>query len=78
MKVRPKTAMTTAAINGMAVLPVLASGELRNLSGFPGAAQHEVVRCRPGIVSNAEPVTIPDQRSSVSRCTASGIRVLSA
>jgi hypothetical protein len=32
---------------------------------FPGAAQHEVMRCRPGIVTNSERETIPDQR-----CTA--------
>src|SRR5580658_9926083 len=44
---------------------------------FPGAAQHEVVRCRPGIVTNseytnAELATAPDQQCTASRCTASG------
>jgi hypothetical protein len=32
---------------------------------FPGAAQHAVMRCRPGIVPSSEFATIPDQR-----CTA--------
>ena len=46
-----------------------------------GAAQQEVVRCRPGIVANSEYpcselVAIPDQRRSVSRCTASGIQIV--
>jgi hypothetical protein len=29
---------------------------------IPGAAQHEVMRCRTGIVPNSELMTIPDQR----------------
>src|SRR6202047_4733485 len=33
-----------------------------------------VVRCRPGIVTNSESTTIPDQRCTASRCTASGKR----
>jgi hypothetical protein len=51
---------------------------------FPGAAQHEVVRCRPGIVLDSACVTIPDQRctgnsaftrvDALLRCTASGKR----
>src|ERR1700691_2341326 len=52
---------------------------------FPGAAQHHkpahgrlarpmVVRRRPGTVAIAEFETIPDQRCTVSRCTASGKR----
>src|SRR2546426_212048 len=36
----------------------------------PGAAQHEVVRCRPGTVTNSEFGTIPDQRCTVSRLRA--------
>src|SRR5580658_7520939 len=32
----------------------------------------EVVRCRTGIVTSAESGTIPDQRRTASRCTASG------
>src|ERR1700680_88202 len=54
---------------------------------FPGAAQHHkrvharlaramVVRCRPGIVTDSEPGAVPDQRCTVSRCTASGKQVL--
>src|SRR3984957_18446418 len=40
---------------------------------FPGsAAQHEVMRCRPGIVTNSESATIPDQRCTTSCCIASG------
>jgi hypothetical protein len=35
---------------------------------FPGAAQHAMMRRRPGIVTSSEPVTIPDQR-----CTASAL-----
>jgi len=31
-----------------------------------------VVRCRPGIVMDSEFDAIPDQRCTVSRCTASG------
>jgi hypothetical protein len=31
---------------------------------IPGAARHEVMCCRTGIVTNAEFLTIPDQRSS--------------
>ena len=41
---------------------------------FPGAAQHGMMRCRPGIVGDPELMTIPDQRCSVSRRTASGKR----
>src|ERR1700688_1831127 len=44
------------------------------VSSFPGAAQHEVMRCRPGIVTNSEPGAIPDQRCTAARCTASGKR----
>src|SRR5436309_9908951 len=40
----------------------------------PGAAQHEVMRCRPGIVTNSEIGTVPDQRCTASRRTASGTR----
>jgi hypothetical protein len=29
---------------------------------IPGAAQHEVMRCRTGIFRNSELMTIPDQR----------------
>ena len=54
---------------------------------FPGAAQHHkrvharlaramVVRCRPGIVTDAEPGAVLDQRCTVSRCVASGKQVL--
>jgi len=32
----------------------------------PGAAQHEMVRCRPGIFSGAECATIPDLRRNAS------------
>jgi len=48
------------------------SPAMTDLMCFPGAAQHAVVRCRPGIVANAVSVTIPDQRCTASRCTASG------
>src|ERR1700719_268275 len=41
---------------------------------FPGAAQHEMLRCRPGIVTHSEPGAIPDQRCTTSCCTASGKR----
>jgi len=42
---------------------------------FPGAAQHEVVRCRPGIVTNSEFSAIPDQRCTASlRCALHRIR----
>src|SRR3984885_7233383 len=34
----------------------------------------KVVRCRPGIVTDSEPGTIPNQRCTASRCTASGKR----
>ena len=34
-----------------------------------------VVRCRTGIVTSAESATIPDQRCTASRCTASGKRM---
>ncbi len=41
----------------------------------PGAAQHRlVVRCRPGTVANSVSGTVPDQRCTASRCTASGTR----
>jgi hypothetical protein len=33
-----------------------------------------MMRCRPGIVTNSESATIPDQRCTASRCTASGKR----
>jgi hypothetical protein len=33
----------------------------------PGAAQHEVVRCRPGTVTDTAFGTVPDQRCIVSR-----------
>ena len=33
-----------------------------------------VVRCRPGIVTNAESAKVPDQRRTAARCTASGKR----
>jgi hypothetical protein len=39
---------------------------------IPGAAQHEVMRCRPGVVPNAGASAVPDLRRNVSRCTASG------
>ena len=35
------------------------------LTRVPGAAQHEVVRCRPGTVPNSVSGTIPDQRCTV-------------
>jgi hypothetical protein len=40
----------------------------------PGAAQHDVVRCRPGIVTNAELAKVPDLRCTAARCTASGTK----
>jgi hypothetical protein len=43
-------------------------------SRVPGAAQHEVVRCRTGTVTSSEPRTVPDQRCTALRCTASGTR----
>ena len=45
---------------------------LMNCSRFPGAAQHEVVRCRPGTVTNAALGTAPDRRCTTSCCIASG------
>jgi putative ABC transport system substrate-binding protein len=48
----------------------------RAATHFPGAARHEVTRCRPGIVTNAESGTVPDQRRTISWCTASGTRPL--
>ena len=36
---------------------------------IPGAAQHVMMRCRPGIVTNAESAKIPDLR-----CTAYALR----
>ena len=33
-----------------------------NCERFPGAAQHAMPRCRPGIVRHTEFATIPDQR----------------
>jgi hypothetical protein len=44
------------------------------INRFPGAAQHEVMRCRPGIVSNAEPAKVPALQCTTARCTASGTR----
>jgi hypothetical protein len=41
----------------------------------PGAAQREVMRCRPGSFANAMLGKIPDRRRTASRCVASGIRV---
>src|SRR4029077_1472978 len=41
-------------------------------SRFPGAAQHEVMRCRPGIVTKAEFEKVPGLQCTASRCTASG------
>ncbi|MEA3025781.1 MAG: hypothetical protein QOF91_1066, partial [Alphaproteobacteria bacterium] len=40
----------------------------------PGAAQHEVVRCRPGtqLPFHFEKSWTPDQRCIAARCTASG------
>src|SRR5689334_15149169 len=32
---------------------------------IPGAEQHEMMRCRPGIIPTAAPVTTPDQRCSI-------------
>jgi hypothetical protein len=37
-----------------------------SLTFFPGAAQHEVMRCRPGIVASNVFGTIPDQRRTAS------------
>jgi hypothetical protein len=49
------------------------------ISCVPGAAQHErseVMRCRPGTVTNSAYGTVPDQRCTTrathSRCTTSG------
>ncbi len=42
---------------------------------FPGAVQHEVVRCRPGIVTDTGVGKVPDQRCTTSCRTASGTRV---
>jgi len=36
--------------------------KLNFVARIPGAAQHKVMRCRTGIVSNAKFLTIPDQR----------------
>ncbi len=33
----------------------------------PGAAQHEVMRCRPGTVPNSAFGTVPDQRCTATR-----------
>src|SRR5262249_10912571 len=46
------------------------------MARVPGAAQHEVMRCRPGTVQNSEHWTVPDQHCSVTRCSASGPRGL--
>ncbi len=35
-----------------------------DVTGVPGAAQCEAVSRRPGIVTNSEPGTVPDQRRS--------------
>jgi hypothetical protein len=43
---------------------------------FPVATQHEVMRCRTGIVTNAESAKVPDLRCTATRCTASGTRKL--
>ena len=44
---------------------------------FPGsAAQHAVLRCRPGIFAYGVCETIPDLRRTAPRCTASGKRYL--
>ena len=43
----------------------------------PGAMQHErseVLLCRPGTVTASESGTVPDQRCTATRCTASGTR----
>ena len=42
-------------------------------SRVPGAAQHEVVRCRPGTPLDEE-TAAPDQRCTAARCTAPGAR----
>ncbi len=34
---------------------------------FPGATQHEVMRCRTGIVANSEFSTIPEQQCNTPR-----------
>ncbi len=39
---------------------------------FIRATQHEVVRCRPGIVTSSKSATIPHLRCTASRCTACG------
>jgi hypothetical protein len=39
-----------------------------------GAAQREVVRCRPAIVAHNEFGTVPAQWGSIAGCTASGTR----
>jgi len=41
-------------------------------SFVPGAAQHEVVRCRPGTAQHSALGAVPDQRCSISCRTASG------
>src|SRR5688572_10456468 len=46
----------------------------RDTVRVPGAAQHAVVRCRPGIVASTECGTVPDQQCIASRRTASGTR----
>jgi len=54
---------------------VLLERELTRSSRVPGAAQHEVVRCRPGTVSDRDGPGSAMQRSAVaSRCIASGTR----
>jgi hypothetical protein len=43
-----------------------------NFERFPGAAQHAMLRRRPGIVTRTEFAMIPDQQCNGARCTASG------
>ena len=38
----------------------------------PGAAQHEVMRCRPGTQLSLAATGVPDQQCTAARCTASG------
>jgi putative tryptophan/tyrosine transport system substrate-binding protein len=47
-----------------------------SMTRVPGALQHEVMQRRPGTVGISESVTVPDQRCTASRCTASGTRAL--
>src|SRR5215471_6224075 len=43
---------------------------------FPGAAQHAMMRRRPGIVTSSEPVTILDQRCTATALPHPGNRLL--